>query len=249
MYYIGMNIKGSTVIVTGAGVRFGRSLVLRLAAEGANIAVHYHSHASEAHQTASEAAEYGITAIPIEGDLTESSQVHRLFDAVLHEFGTVDAVINSASIFFPLSIEDTGISQWQSMDALTVQAPFFLSRALYLHKAAINGRGVIVNITDSSIRHPSRNRIAYSCAKAALESQTKLLAATLAPHLRVNAVAPGFFKASSEEDEQYGRRLRTRLPLKTFASERDMLEAVLFFLQNESVTGVVLPVDCGEHLL
>ena len=141
--------------------------------------------------------------------------------------GGVDAVVNCASVFRPVSLEETDSSEWDSMHDLHVRAPFLLGKELYLHRQKmlmLDGPGCVVNITDSSVRHPSPRRIAYACAKIALERQTAVLAATLAPLVRVNAVAPAVLVR--QPTMALWQRLINRLPEK-LTEEHDVVGAPL----------------------
>jgi len=89
----------------------------------------------------------------------------------------------------------------------------------------------------------------YLCAKSALEAQTKILAVALAPLVRVNAVAPGALVPSSPEEAVYFTRLASQLPLKMLSRQEDMFHTVRFLLENDSITGQIIAVDSGEHLL
>ncbi len=246
-----MEINGSTIIITGAARRFGKTLALALAAKGAAIGLHCHSHVEEGRQTVAQIERQGGQALLLPADLLDISQLVGMFEKAVDHFGHVDAVVNCASVFRPVSLEETDSSEWDSMHDLHVRAPFLLAKELYLHRQkmlTLDGPGCVVNITDSSVRHPSPRRVAYACAKIALERQTAVLAATLAPLVRVNAVAPGLFLAASTDDGSYGERLIKRLPLKKLTEEHDVVAAVEFVLATESLTGVIIPVDCGEHL-
>jgi NAD(P)-dependent dehydrogenase (short-subunit alcohol dehydrogenase family) len=109
--------------------------------------------------------------------------------------------------------------------------------------------GVVINITDSGANKVWTSYPAYVVSKSALESLTRLLARTLAPLVRVNAVAPGLILPSGELSPEQWQRLVDRLPLQTAGQPADVARAVLFFVQNPYITGQVLAVDGGYQLI
>lgn len=107
--------------------------------------------------------------------------------------------------------------------------------------------GAVVNITDTQLACPPASRPSYYLSKAALAQETVILAKTLAPYIRVNAVAPGLVLSNGEEG--YFSKMEKILPLKKCGSPSDICEAVSYLLSASFVTGITIPVDGGHHLL
>lgn len=246
-----MEIAQSIIIVTGAACRFGKTVAQTLARRGASLVLHYNTSAEQALRLASELQAENCSVMPLQADLSDLEAVQKLFQQAVKHYGKVDAIINSASLFRSLPLAELDQKEWDLMHNLHVRAPFFFARELYLHRQEGPWRqpASVINITDISARKSAQRRLAYSSAKVALESQTTLLATTLAPFVRVNAIAPGYFRGSTSEDQFYSEKLVQRLPLAKLVSEEEVLESVLFLLSNDAVTGTVIPVDSGEHLL
>lgn len=246
-----MELAKSTIIVTGAARRFGKTVATELARRGASLILHYNTSVDPALRLASELQAENCSILPLQANLTDLDAVRKLFRQAVDAFGQVDAIINSASLFRALPLTELDQAEWDLMHNLHLRAPFFLARELYLHRQeqSWDYPASIINITDSSAHKSVQRRLAYSSAKVALESQTALWATTFAPLVRVNSIAPGYFRGSSNEDKLYSEKLVQRLPLATLVSEAQVLQSVLFVLDNDAITGTVIPVDGGEHLL
>ncbi len=243
-----MKLDGSVVVVTGGAQRLGRAMLLALVEAGSAVVVHYHRSRQAALELVATLEE---RAIAVESDLTTTAGIEELAQKTIDHYGRWDGLVNSASIFERISIEEADYQQWEREYALHARAPFFLAKLLYQHRKEKNypKSGWVVNITDTTLRNPLATRPIYYTSKGALEGQTKVLATTLAPCVRVNAIAPGALLAASEEDREYFERLKERLPLKELAKREDFTETLLFLATNSSITGETIVVDAGEHLL
>lgn len=189
----------------------------------------------------------GYESEVVQGDLTDLSSLDALFARFVGAFGQVDALINSASVFLDTSLEDTTVQQWQADMALHAGSPFFLSRMLYQHIRKRETTGAVVNMTDTQISSPPANRPSYYLSKAALGQETRILAKTLAPYVRVNAVAPGLVLSNGEDG--YFSKMEKILPLQRTGTPSDICQAVSYLLSASFVTGVSIAVDGGHHLL
>jgi len=243
-----MKLGGSVVVVTGGAKRLGKDMLLALAEAGSSVVIHYHQSREAAQELV---ATLGERAIAVESDLTTTAGIEELARQTIGHYGRWDGLVNSASIFERISIEEADYQQWEREYALHARAPFFLSKMLYQHRKEKNylNSGWVVNITDTTLRNPLASRPIYYTSKGALEEQTKVLATTLAPYVRVNAIAPGALLAASEGDLEYFERLKERLPLKELAKREAFVETLLFLATNSSITGETIVVDAGEHLL
>src|SRR4051812_24238039 len=237
-----------TVLVTGAAKRLGRAIALELAAAGWQVAVHYRGSAAEAEQTAAECGRHAPAAA-FQADLAREDETRALFDAVAAHFGSVDAVVNNASLFeHDTALSFTGSSLAAHM-ATNTAAPVLLAQALHQHLVARNGRGAVVNLLDQKLWNPNPDFFSYTLSKAALESATTLLAQALAPQLRVVGVAPGLTLTSHLLPQEKFEQLHKLSPLGRSSTPEDVAHAVRFALENASITGTTLLVDGGQHLM
>lgn len=242
-----MKLKGHTAIVTGAAVRVGRAIADALAADGANVCVHCHSHRDKAEIVASELRQQGVQACVIDEDLSVAGAEQRLFDRATSELGPVDVLINSAAIFEPATLVGLDREHWQRHLAINLEAPVFLARE-FANRLQVEGMGAIVNIADWRAQRPRPGHLAYTIAKSGLVTLTKILAQELAPRIRVNAVAPGAILPGPGQSDADFQRLGKANPLKRTGSVSDVADAVLFLLTSPFINGEVLHVTGGEEL-
>jgi pteridine reductase len=156
-------------------------------------------------------------------------------------------LVNSSAIFAPAEFNDISESDWDEQFSVNLKAPFFLSRAFAYHVG--KGRtGQIVNIADWRAVRPDPRNLAYSLTKAGIVAMTKGLALTLAPNIRVNAIAPGAILPPPGREETYLEQLEKHIPLQRHGSPDEVAAALLYLATAQFVTGQVLFVDGGEHL-
>jgi pteridine reductase len=238
------SLIGKTALVTGAARRLGRATALALAEVGADVIVHYNTHAAEAHSVADEIKALGRRAWTIQADLREAAQAESLMEQALHQAGAVDILINNASIFPSDTTLDLSSETLADAVAIHATAPLILSRRL-----AAQGRpGAIVNFLDSRVEDYDPTHASYHLSKGMLLTLTRMLAVELAPQIAVNAVAPGLILPPDGQDESYLRKLAGTNPLQRYGNPRDITDAVLFLLRSGFVTGQVIFVDGGRHL-
>ncbi len=241
-----MEVAGRVALVTGAAVRIGRAIALGLAEQGADVIVHYRSSRAQAEQVVASARGMGRRAIALQADLADLDQVMQLLPRAVDALGTVDVLINSASIFERGTLSSTTARDWQRHLDINLRAPFFLCQA-FASQLPPGHRGHIVNIADWRVCRPGTEHVAYTVSKSGLVTLTQSLALALAPNVQVNAIAPGAI-LPSEGDSGYFERLAERLPLRRTGGPGDVVEAVLFLLRSDFVTGEMLRITGGEHL-
>jgi NAD(P)-dependent dehydrogenase (short-subunit alcohol dehydrogenase family) len=241
-----MNPEGKTALVTGGAHRVGKAISLALGQAGANLVVNYNTSAAAAEQTCSELQQLGADVISIQADLADHKQVEAMVASACEKFGTIDILVNNASFFetTPIPVED--YTAWHHVMDVLVNGPFYCANNIFplMQK---QGEGVIVNIIDLSAWFPWLQRGAHSVGKAALLALTRQLALELAPHIRVNAVAPGPVIPSPHFDEKQIERLAGKNLLKRWGCGEDVAKAVLYLIDADFVTGDVLVVDGGEQ--
>lgn len=240
-------LAGKTALVTGAAVRVGRAIALKLAEAGADVAVHYGTSAASAEATAAEIRRLGRRAETVGARLERGAECRGLVERVIELFGRLDVLVHSASNFHRATLAETDEALWASSMDVNARAGFLLSRAAAGELTARKGR--IVLISDFLARDPARHYLAHSVSKAAVEGLVRALAVELAPDVLVNGVAPGNVLVPEGTSPEEAARWASKVPVKRIGEPRDVAEAVLFLCAGPSfMTGHVLRVDGGKDL-
>ena len=240
-----------TVLVTGAAKRLGRVIALDLAAHGWQVAVHYRGSEADAIKTAATCAQLSGASAHFDADFEDEAAVRALLPRVIDQLGTVDAVVNSASLFEHDTAADFGYTMMERHLRSNTGAPIILAQALHQHLAQRGGnaRGAVINLLDQKLWNMNPDFVSYTLSKAALEAATTLLAQALAPRLRVVGVAPGLTLTSDYLTDDKFEALHRMSPLGRSSTPEDVAATVRFALENQSITGTSLLVDGGQHLM
>ncbi len=243
-----MQISDSIALVTGSARRIGRAIAVELARRGARIAVHYRSSEEEAAQTLEMVRALGADGAMFQADLADDASRDRLIEAIRSQFETVHILVNNASEFAPGKLEDSTPEMWDRQMDTNARAPFFLARSCAAMMRE-SGRGKILNIADTAGEKIWTGYLSYSVSKAALLGVTQGLAKALAPGVQVNSVAPGPVHFPDSYTPEQKRLAIERTLLKRSGSPEDVVRAVVFLIENDYITGEVLHVDGGRHVL
>ena len=240
-------LQGRVAVVTGAGVRLGRAVAEGLGARGADVVVHF-AHSLEGAEAAARAIRAGgARAELVQADLTQQTEIGKLF-AAADRLGGCDLLVNSAAAFERRNLEEIDRAAWEKMLALDLSAPFFCCQAA-LPSMRRRGRGDVVNLVDIGGALKAWKGYAHYCsAKAGLAMLTRCLALELAPDIRVNAIAPGTVQFPEVWTEQERARELARIPLGREGSFADVLKALDYLLGVPYVTGQILVVDGGRSV-
>jgi pteridine reductase len=242
-----MTLDGRVALVTGGGIRVGRAIVQGLAAEGATLAVHHHGSGEAARALVAELRKDGHRADAFGADLTDDAQLEALVPEVERALGPVSVLVNSAAQFTRAPFLDTDAAMLDAEWRLNARAPFLLTRAVA--RGMLQRReGVVVNVLDiGGAFVPWRSYSAYCMTKSALHMLTQVLALELAPHVRVNGVAPGTIIPPESLGPEERERIRVRIPLGRFGTPEDVARTVRFLVTgSDFVTGQVIAVDGGR---
>ncbi|HUG94035.1 MAG TPA: SDR family oxidoreductase [Planctomycetaceae bacterium] len=243
-----MDLNGKAAIVTGGAVRLGREIAMGLARAGADVLVHYGRSAEVARDTAAAVEALGRRAAAVQADLTEPVQAARtIFEAAGEAFGHTEILVNSAAVFERTPFDQTTPDAWHRQFAINLHAPFCLCQE-FARRLPPGTRGQIVNLVDWRALRPGAGSVVYTLTKSALVTLTRVLAQDLAPQVQVNAVAPGAILPPPDEGPGYLERLADRIPLGRPGLPQDVVEAVLFLLRSDFITGEVLHVTGGQEL-
>lgn len=240
-----MRLGGRVALVTGAGRRIGRAIALGLAGRGARLALHYNESLAGAEESRAEIAAAGGEAHLFRADLRGSGEPERLVADVAARLGALDVLVNSAAVMLRTPVGSVSVADWDAMFALNLRAPFFASQAAAAH---MREGGAIVNIADLAAFETWPGYVPHGISKAGVVQMTRALARVLAPAIRVNAVAPGAVMLPEDWDASAAARLQGTTPLRRLGSPEDVVQAVLYLLDADYVTGEVLVVDGGRHV-
>lgn len=233
-------------LVTGGAVRVGRAIALGLAEAGHDIVIGYGSSADAAEETRGDIERLGRACLTVQADLTEPAGPDHLVEAARSGFGRLDVVVNSAASFRSMPLEDVDAAEFDAAMALNVRAPHLVTRAaIDLLRAS---RGCVVNITDLSAFQAWTRYPHHAVSKAALAHLTRVQARSYAPEVRVNAIAPGAVLAPDEWPDERWHAVAEKAALRRTGSPDDVVQAVLYLVAADFVTGHVLPVDGGRLL-
>ncbi|MDQ7842542.1 MAG: 3-oxoacyl-ACP reductase family protein [Armatimonadota bacterium] len=241
-----MEFVGKVVLVTGGSRGIGRAVAAAFAQAGAAVAVAYHRSRTEAEGVAQALRRAGRRALAIQADVSRAGQVADLVRRIQEEWGRLDVLVNNAGILRRSPLDGLTLQEWQEvLDTNLTGAMLCAQAAAPLLRAS---RGSIVNV--ASIRGLiGGTSPAYAASKGGLVAFTKTLARTLAPEVRVNAVAPGFVDTDlnahlTVEDRE---RITGQIPLGRFAEPEEIAAAVVFLASPRAayITGQTLVVDGG----
>lgn len=231
--------------MTGAGHRVGRAFAVALGARQMHVAVHYNSADAEARETAELIESAGGKATLFRADLTTPDGPETLIESVTSSIGRLDVLVNSAAVMLRTPIGEITVEQWDQIFALNLRAPFFLCQSA---PRTMNPGGVIINISDLAAFETWPGYIPHAMSKAGVVKMTESLSRVLAPDIRVNAIAPGAILLPAEWDEEAAKRFSSTTPLQRIGSPQDAVEALLYLIDAEFVTGETIVVDGGRRV-
>ena len=233
-------------LVTGGAVRVGRAISLGLARAGYDLVIAYRSSSAQAATLADEVAALGRTLVHVEADLGEAHAADRLIDAVRTSFGRLDVLVNSAASFQSVPLLDVDGDEWDQVMNLNVRAPHLIVRAAA--EMLRESGGCVVNITDLSAWQAWSAYPHHAVSKAALAHLTRVQARALAPEVRVNGIAPGAVLPPDDWPMERWDALANVAVLQRTGSPNDVVQALLFLIEAQFITGHIMPVDGGRLL-
>lgn len=234
-------------LVTGAADRIGAAIARRLAREGWAVLVHYRSSADKAEAVVADIRAGGGRAATIGADLADRTQRAGLVAEASRPFGPLTLLVNNASSFARDAAMDLDETLWDAHFAIHAEAPAFLSKD-FATQLPDGDKGNIVNIVDERVLDLSPAYFSYTLSKSVLWTMTRTLAQSLAPRIRVNAIAPGPSEPPPHvSGEAHARRI-AELPLQDSADAGAIADGVIAILGLPAMTGQMIALDGGEHI-
>ena len=239
-------------LVTGGSARIGAEICRQLANSGAVVAVHCHRNLAAAEDLIEEIEDSGGEAFVVRGDLSEEDDRSALIEAVIEQAGRLDILVNNASIFESMSLDEMSTDAARMMWKINAEAPLMLIHhaAPHLRFGGNNQPGAIINLVDNASGRGDWPHLSHYCAsKAALLSVTRSLSQELAPTIRVNAVGPGAILFQDWESEEKRSSILSSIPMGRQGLAEEIAETVLFLAAGpDYITGQIIDVDGGWSL-
>jgi pteridine reductase len=242
-----MDLKGRHVLVTGAAKRLGRAIAERLLDYDIKLTGHYRTSAKELDELAALAKSRGRELLAVQADLADVPALQRAVDQAVKRFGPVAVLVSSASDFYPTPALDCTEKDWDHFQDVNLKGQFFLAQAV-ARTGMKQAGGVILNLGDVNGERPIKNFAPYLVSKAGLLHLTRALALEWGPSIRVNAISPGAVLLPENYTPEQVQRSIDRSLLKRLGTAADIVEAAVFLIQNDYITGFDLKVDGGRIL-
>ena len=260
----------SWALITGGSVRLGREIGLAFARAGWNVACHYNHSETQAQALCAELRALGVDALAVQGDLEDEASCQSIFDTTVAITGTaLQCVVNNASLFVPDEGADFDEAQALAQIKVNLMAPMRFGKWMVaLHAdadaaeetASIGSANVsasakhhakpsVIHVLDQKVFNLNPDYFSYTLSKLALERAVSLQAQSLAPTLRVNAVAPGLMYLSGPQTQDNFNRAASANLLRQPINPADVASSVVFLAGNVSITGTTVRVDNGQHLV
>jgi ketoreductase RED2 len=241
------DFAGQTVLVTGSSSGIGAATARLFASVGATVVVNSSTSTEAGLAVAAELPD----ASYIQADVADESQARRLIDQIVERHGGLDVLVNNAGTTQVIShgdLEAASPDVWRQIFDVNVFGTWQVTVAAVEHLRT-SGRGQVVNVSSVAGERPTGSSIPYACSKAAVSHMTRLLANTLGPAVRVNAVAPGLVDTPWTQEWTFVREFVTaQAPLQRTATPEDVAEVILGLARARYVTGEVVLVDGGLNL-
>ena len=243
-----MKLEGQTAIVTGGGRDIGRGCAIKLAREGANVAINYFSSSDGADSAVEEIKAAGGNAFALQGDLNTQTGVDALVSRTVETFGGVNILVNNTGgLIARKTIAEMSLEHWQSVMDLNLTSTFLMVKACLQHMTS----GAIINLASQAGRDGGGpGAVAYATSKGAVMTMTRGLAKELGPDIRVNALCPGMIDTDFHNvftKDEVRRNVEAASPVKRQGTPEDIANLVTFLACDDSafITGANVDINGG----
>lgn len=244
-----MRLEGKVAAVTGAGTGIGHGIAVRMAREGADVAIHYHGNAEGARRAEASIEEQGRSCSSYQGDLGTTAGARGFIDAALERFGRIDILVNNAGVTWPASFLELTEETWDQTFAINLRSMFVCSQKAARAMVERGRGGRIINLTSVHGFSAAPRHAHYEATKGGIIMLTKGMAIDLAPHgITVNAIAPGAIEVERYFTPTYDRdAMGARIPLGRVGVPADISGAATFLASDDAsyITGATLLIDGG----
>ncbi|MDB4038763.1 pteridine reductase [Candidatus Thioglobus sp.] len=235
-----------TALITGGAARIGAQIAKTLHNNDFNIIIHCNQSKDKAQLLCDELNLLKEkSAKVVVGNLNNIDSINTIVESI----ESIDLLVNNASVFYPLSVDESDSGNWDNILDVNLKAPFFLSKGL--SQKLKSSEGSIINIIDIHADRPLKKHSVYNISKAGLKMLTLTLAKELAPSVRVNGVSPGSIlwpQEGAEISELDKSIMLERIALNRQGSPQDIADTVLFLANSNYLTGQIINVDGGRTL-
>jgi acetoacetyl-CoA reductase/3-oxoacyl-[acyl-carrier protein] reductase len=244
-------LHGRVALVTGASRGIGRAIALRLAHEGAAVAVNYHHSPELAKEVAEEIEREGGTALLVHADVCRADEARGLVRRVLDQWGRLDILVNNAGITHDHSLRKITDEEWTDVVNTNLNSVYFCTTAAMPAMIA-QAYGRIVNISSYVGQAGNFGQANYAASKGAIIAFTKTAALELArANVTVNAIAPGFTLTDmlAKVPEHVQAQIKDRIPMRRFGDPDEIAKAVFFLVADgDYITGQQINVNGGVYM-
>jgi len=245
-----MDIEKRVALITGTK-RIGSIVALVLAEKGADVALTYNRSKTEAQATAQKIQEKGQRCLVLHADVSRSDDVQGVVDRVAQELGSIEILVNVASIYSSKPFEETTEGDWNANMDSNLKSIFLCAKAVVPGMRA-KGGGRIINFSDwiaASGRPRYKGYLPYYVSKVGVIGLTQILALELAPYnVLVNAIAPGPILAPPGISETENKEVLKATPLGRWGGEIEITKTVVGLIETDFITGECIRVDGGRHV-
>ena len=239
-------MEARKIIITGGATRMGAAIARHLSGANKEILIHYNKSRLKAEKLKKELSKKGTKVYIVKGDLSKETDIKKIIIFAKSKLKFFDCLVNNASLFENDKLENFSLDSWSKHLRTNLRAPALLTKEFAKNVKGKNNN--IINIIDQRVFKLTPYFFSYTLSKTGLYTLTKTSAMSLAPNIRVNAIAPGPTIKNQRQSEKHFKKQYLATPLKRQVDVEQICNAVDFFIKNISITGQVLAIDSGQNL-
>ena len=239
-------MEARKIIITGGATRMGAAIARNLSGPNKEILIHYNKSKLKAEKLKKELSNKGTKVYLVKGDLSKETDIKKIIKFAKSKLKFFDCLVNNASLFENDKLENFSLDSWSKHLRTNLRAPALLTKEFAKNVKGENNN--IINIIDQRVFKLTPYFFSYTLSKTGLYTLTKTSAMSLAPNVRVNAIAPGPTIKNQRQSEKHFKKQYLATPLKRQVDVEQICNAVDFFIKNISITGQVLAIDSGQNL-
>ena len=239
-------MEARKIIITGGATRMGAAIARKLSGPNKEILLHYNKSKLKAEKLKKELSSIGAKVYMVKGDLSKETDIKKIIKFAKSKLKFFDCLVNNASLFENDKLENFSLDSWSKHLRTNLRAPALLTKEFAKNVKGKNNN--IINIIDQRVFKLTPYFFSYTLSKTGLYTLTKTSAMSLAPNIRVNAIAPGPTIKNQRQSEKHFKKQYLATPLKRQVDVEQICNAVDFFIKNISITGQVLAIDSGQNL-